>query len=68
MTLDAVRTVRAIRGIELTSESAGEMTALHFDTGADVEADPLLLTLNDGIERASLPEFYVSISRTGDRT
>ena len=51
--LDAVGTVKAIRGIELTSESNGEITALHFDSGDEVKAGQLLLVLNDEIEQAS---------------
>ena len=51
--LDAVGTVKAIRGIDLTSESAGEITALHFDSGDEVEAGQLLLVLNDEVEQAS---------------
>lgn len=51
--IDAVGTVKAIRGIELTSESNGEITALHFDSGDEVEAGQLLLVINDRIEQAS---------------
>ncbi len=51
--LDAVGSVKAIRGIDLTSESNGEIIALHFDSGDVVEAGQLLLVLNDKIERAS---------------
>jgi membrane fusion protein (multidrug efflux system) len=51
--LEAVGTVYSIRGIDLTSESAGEITALHFDSGDQVEAGKLLLVLNDEIEQAS---------------
>lgn len=51
--LDAVGTVKAVRGIDLTSESAGEITALHFDSGDEVETGQLLLVLNDEVEQAS---------------
>jgi len=51
--LDAVGTIKAIRGIDLTSESAGEIRSLHFDSGDEVEAGQLLLVLNDEIEQAS---------------
>ncbi len=51
--LDAVGTIKAIRGIDLTSESNGEITALHFDSGDEVEAGQLLLVLNDEVEQAS---------------
>jgi membrane fusion protein (multidrug efflux system) len=51
--LHAVGSIKAIRGIDLTSESTGEITALHFDSGDEVEAGQLLLVLNDRIEQAS---------------
>ena len=51
--LDAVGTIKAIRGIDLTSESEGEIIALHFDSGETVEGGQLLLVLNDEIEQAS---------------
>lgn len=51
--LDAVGTIKAIRGIDLTSESTGEIRSLHFDSGDEVEAGQLLLVLNDEIEQAS---------------
>jgi membrane fusion protein (multidrug efflux system) len=51
--LDAVGTIKAIRGVDLTSESTGAITAVHFDSGDEVEAGQLLLVLNDRIEQAS---------------
>jgi membrane fusion protein (multidrug efflux system) len=51
--LDAVGTIKAIRGVDLTSESNGEITALNFDSGDAVEAGQLLLVLNDEVEQAS---------------
>ena len=51
--LDAVGTIRAVRGIELSSESSGEITRIHFDSGDEVASGTLLLVLNDEIEQAS---------------
>jgi membrane fusion protein (multidrug efflux system) len=51
--LDAVGTIRAIRGIDLSSESSGQITGLHFDSGDEVAAGQLLIVLNDEVERAS---------------
>jgi len=51
--LDAVGTIRAIRGIDLSSESSGQITELHFDSGDSVVAGQLLIVLNDEIEQAS---------------
>ncbi len=52
-TLNAVGTIRAVRGVELTSETSGQITEILFDSGDQVTADQLLLVLNDDIERAS---------------
>lgn len=51
--LDAVGTITAVRGIELTSETSGEITAIHFDSGDVVEAGQLLLVTNDKVEQAT---------------
>ena len=51
--LDAVGTIRAIRGIDLSSESSGQITGLHFDSGDTVAAGQLLIVLNDEVEQAS---------------
>ncbi len=51
--LEAVGTIRAVRGVELTSETAGEITAIEFDSGDPVEAGQLLLVLNDKVEQAA---------------
>jgi membrane fusion protein (multidrug efflux system) len=51
--LDAVGSIKAIRGIDLTSQSEGEIRALHFDSGDPVATGQLLLVINDEVEQAS---------------
>ncbi len=51
--LDAVGTLKAVRGVELTSETSGEVTSIHFDSGDKVKAGQLLVVLNDHVEQAS---------------
>jgi membrane fusion protein (multidrug efflux system) len=51
--LEAVGTIRAVRGVELASETSGEITAIEFDSGDSVEAGQLLLVLNDEVEQAA---------------
>lgn len=51
--LEAVGTIRAVRGVELTSETSGEITDIAFDSGDRVEAGQLLLVLNDEVEQAA---------------
>ncbi|MEM7219067.1 MAG: efflux RND transporter periplasmic adaptor subunit [Pseudomonadota bacterium] len=51
--LNAVGTIEAVRGIELTSETSGEITAIQFDSGDQVRSGDTLVVLNDEVERAS---------------
>ncbi len=51
--LDAVGTIKAAHGVELSSETSGQVTALHFDSGDVVSKGDLLLVLNDTVEQAS---------------
>jgi membrane fusion protein (multidrug efflux system) len=51
--LEAVGSIKAVRGVNLTSESSGEITAVNFDSGDSVTAGQLLVVLNDEVEQAS---------------
>ncbi len=51
--LEAVGTIRATRGVELSAETDGEIIAIAVSSGAEVQARQLLLTLNDSVEQAS---------------
>ncbi len=51
--LTAVGTVKAVRGVDLTSETSGEVTAINFRSGDAVELGQELLVLNDEVEQAS---------------
>lgn len=51
--LNAVGTIKAVRGVQLTSETSGEITSMLFDSGDEVEEGQLLLVLNDEVEIAS---------------
>ena len=52
-TLSAVGSITAVRGVELTSETSGEITEILFDSGDRVAAGQLLVVLNDRVEQAS---------------
>lgn len=52
-TLNAVGTIQAVRGIELTSETSGEITELRFASGDHVTAGAVLVVLNNKEESAS---------------
>ncbi len=52
-TLDAVGTIQSVRGVELTSETSGEIIQILFESGDQVAAGDLLVVLNDEVEQAS---------------
>ncbi|MCX2981077.1 efflux RND transporter periplasmic adaptor subunit [Halieaceae bacterium IMCC14734] len=52
--LEAVGTVKAVRGVDLTCETSGEITAINFSSGGTVNAGDVLVVLNDQVEQASL--------------
>jgi membrane fusion protein (multidrug efflux system) len=52
--LEAVGTIRATRGVELSAETSGEVIAIDVSSGDQVAAGQPILTLNDSVERASL--------------
>jgi len=51
--LDAIGTITAARGVELSSEASGEVIAINVSSGTRVAAGDLLITLNDHVELAS---------------
>jgi len=51
--LDAVGTIKAARGVELSSETSGEVIAIDVQSGDRVESGQPILTLNDSVEQAS---------------
>lgn len=51
--LEAVGTIRAARGVNLSTEASGEVIAIDVQSGDQVVAGQLLLTLNDSVEQAS---------------
>ncbi|HEY1078108.1 MAG TPA: efflux RND transporter periplasmic adaptor subunit [Fontimonas sp.] len=53
-TLEAIGTLVPVNGAELTTESGGIVTAIHFESGAQVEKGALLVTLDSGNELGDL--------------
>ncbi len=51
--LESVGTIKARRGVSLSTEQSGEITAIAVSSGEQVKAGDLLLTLNDKVEQAS---------------
>lgn len=52
-TLEAVGTIRAARGVNLAAETSGEIIEISVQSGDQVNAGQLLLTLNDSVQQAS---------------
>jgi membrane fusion protein, multidrug efflux system len=52
-TLEAVGSIRAARGVNLAAETSGEIIEISVQSGDQVNAGQLLLTLNDSVEQAS---------------
>lgn len=53
-TSELVGTVLALRSIQVSNEVAGVVTRLGFESGAIIEKDAVLVTLEDSAERADL--------------
>lgn len=51
--LEAVGTIRAARGVELSAETSGAIIAITVDSGEQVKAGQAILSLNDSVELAS---------------
>lgn len=52
--LAAVGSLVATQGILVTTEIAGKVSAIHFESGQQVEAGTLLLQLDDSVDQAEL--------------
>lgn len=52
--LDAVGTLRAVKGVDLSAETAGTVDEIHFDSGDEAKAGTLLVTLRADNEISKL--------------
>lgn len=50
--LEAVGTIRAVNGVDVTTQIAGEVAEIHFTSGQRVKADDLLVTLEGSADQA----------------
>jgi len=58
--LQAVATLRAVRGVDISSEVVGMVRELRFQSGQKVKAGQVLLVMNDDAERAQLKTLQVA--------
>jgi RND family efflux transporter MFP subunit len=52
--LSAIGTLRAYQGIFIAPQVAGVVSAIHFESGQDVNEGDLLISLDDSVEQADL--------------
>lgn len=58
--LQAVATLRAVRGVDISSEVVGMVRKLRFHSGQAVKAGQVLVVMNDDAERAQLKTLQVA--------
>jgi membrane fusion protein (multidrug efflux system) len=59
--LSAVGTLRAFRGVDVSTEIAGLVSKVNFASGRDVESGTVLLELTSDVERAQLEALKVAV-------
>jgi len=59
-TLHAIGTLRAYRGVDVSTEVAGTVRSIEFTSGAQATANQLLITLIDDAETAQLQTFQAA--------
>lgn len=52
--LSAIGTMKAVQGVEITSESAGVVREIHFKSGEEIQEGKILFQLNPDAEEAQL--------------
>ena len=52
--LTAIGTLRAYQGVVIAPQTAGVVTAKHFESGDDVDEGALLINIDDSVEQADL--------------
>ena len=52
--LTAIGTLRAMQGVAIAPQAAGDVTAIHFQSGDDVGVGALLINIDDSVEQADL--------------
>jgi membrane fusion protein (multidrug efflux system) len=53
-TLSAVGTIAPVKGVSLSNDAPGVVSAIHFDSGATVKQGDVLVELDSNVERAQL--------------
>ncbi|MBB3046655.1 membrane fusion protein (multidrug efflux system) [Litorivivens lipolytica] len=56
-TLSAVGTVKAVNGVDITTEASGLIKEIYFASGQEVDEGDVLIQLDDEVEQANLKSF-----------
>jgi membrane fusion protein (multidrug efflux system) len=59
--LPAIGTFRAVQGIDIAPQIGGKVTAVHIDSGQDVEAGALLYEIDHSVEEADLASHLATL-------
>jgi RND family efflux transporter MFP subunit len=62
--LTAIGTLRAYQGIVIAPQAAGVVTAIHFESGGDVNEGDLLINIDDSVEQADLANGLAQLKNT----
>jgi len=60
--VNAVGTINAVSGIELTTEESGEIIRINFESGDRIKKGQLMIVLNDKVERANVRSQKASLT------
>jgi membrane fusion protein (multidrug efflux system) len=61
--IEAIGTLLAVQGVDVSTEVAGVVKAIEFQANQDVEAGDLLVQIEDAIERADLVSARAAVER-----
>ncbi len=53
-TISAIGFIEPQQGVDITTEVAGKITSINFESGSEVAANTMLISLNDKVEKAQL--------------
>ncbi len=59
--MDAIGTITAVNAVTIASEVSGLISKIHFNSGNEVQAGDVLITLNDDVEQADLRKYQAQV-------
>jgi membrane fusion protein (multidrug efflux system) len=62
--IEVVGSLRAVQGVDVTTELAGLVSAIHFNSGGDAKAGDVLVELDTSADRAQLAGYQAQVEWT----